>query len=79
MYYGGMSLGEIRRHCEQQYGTFPSRSTLYRWLSKFSRIAINEAKKYTPKVGDIWVADETVLKVEGKKLDRLKKVCGSGT
>lgn len=65
MWYGGMPLKEIRRHSEQQYKTFPSRSTLYRWLTRFTRIAVNEAKKYTPKVGDTWVADETVLKIGG--------------
>ena len=58
-YYGGMSLNAIRRHMNQQYGYAPSESTLYSWLTRFSKIAIKEAKEYKPDVGDVWVADET--------------------
>ena len=72
-YYRGMSLEKIRRHLDQQYGITPSKSTLYYWLIRFSKIAIEEAKKYKPEVGNVWVADETVLRVSGKKIDRLKK------
>jgi putative transposase len=64
-YYGGMSLGSIRRQFEQQHEESPSRSTLYRWLTRFSKIAIDEAEAYTPKVGSVWVADETALNVAG--------------
>lgn len=66
MWYGGMPLKEIKRHSEQQFNTFPSRSTLYRWLTRFTKIAVKEAKKHTPQVGDVWIADETVLKISGK-------------
>ncbi len=67
-YYGGMSLKEIKRHIGQLFRDFPSRSTIYRWLTKYTRVAINETRKHTPKVGDTWVADETVLKVKGQKM-----------
>ncbi len=73
MYYGGMSLNSIRRHLEQQYRNYPSDSTVYRWVVRFTKIAVEEAKKYKPEVGDVWVADETVLRIGGKKIDRLKK------
>jgi transposase-like protein len=43
-----------------------SRSSFNRWLSRFSEIAVNEAKKYRPKVGDVWLADECVLKIGGR-------------
>jgi len=68
MWYGGMPLKEIKRHSEQQFRTFPSRSTLYRWLARFTKIATKEAEKHTPNVGDVWVADETVLKIGGNKV-----------
>jgi len=68
MYYGGMSLNSIRRHLDQQYGYRPSESTLYEWLTRFSKIAIKEAKDYKPNVGDVWIADETVLKIGGDKI-----------
>lgn len=68
LYYGGMSLNAIRRHMTQQYGYAPSESTLYDWLTRFSELAVKEAKKHKPDVGDVWVADETVLKIGGKNV-----------
>src|SRR4030042_214576 len=66
MYYEGMSLNAIRRHLEQMYHNYPSDSSVYDWVTKFSEEAIKEAEKYKPDVGDVGVADETVLKIEGK-------------
>jgi transposase-like protein len=68
MYYGGMSLNAIRRHIDQQYGYRPSESTLYEWLTRFSKKAIDKAKDYKPEVGDVWIADETILKIGGDKI-----------
>jgi putative transposase len=67
-YYGGMSLKELRRQFEQQHNKTLSRSSFDRWLAKFSKIAVSEASKYHPKVGDTWIADETVLKIGGKNI-----------
>ena len=67
-YYTGSSLGDIRGYIEQQTGNSPSKSTVYSWIVRFSKIAIDEANKYTPEVGDTWVADETVLKIGGRKV-----------
>jgi putative transposase len=67
-YYTGSSLRDIRGYMEQQTGNRPSKSTVYSWIVRFSKIAIDEANKYTPQVGDTFVADETVLEVEGKKV-----------
>jgi transposase-like protein len=50
MYYRGMSINDIRDHISQTYGLYPSHSTIYEWIKKYSQIAINEANKYTPKV-----------------------------
>lgn len=67
-YYGGMSLNAICRHLEQQYETSFTDAGIYNWLIRFTKDAIKEAKKHTPEVGKVWVADETVLKVGGKKI-----------
>jgi transposase-like protein len=67
-YYGGMSLKELKRQFEQQHNQALSRSSFDRWLAKFSKIAITEVEKYHPKVGDKWIADETVLKIGGKNV-----------
>jgi len=65
-YYGGMSLNAICRHLEQQYETSFTDAGIYTWLIRFTKDAIKEAKKHTPDVGKVWVADETVLKIGGK-------------
>jgi transposase-like protein len=61
MHYEGMSLAEIRRNFIQQDGNYVSKVTPYNWEQRFTEIAIKEAKKYHPKVGDDWQADETVI------------------
>ncbi len=68
MFYEGMSLNGIRRHLEQTYNNYPSDSTVYLWIVKFTKVAVAAAKDYKAQVGDIWIADETVLKVEGKNV-----------
>jgi transposase-like protein len=64
-YFDGQSLNEICRNIEQQYGYKPNNSTIYRWVEEFTDRAIKETKDIHPKVGDVWIADETVIKVGG--------------
>ncbi|HEY82071.1 MAG TPA: DDE-type integrase/transposase/recombinase [Dehalococcoidia bacterium] len=68
MYYEGMSLNAIRRHLWQMHKNYPSDSTVYEWLVRFSKDAIKRAREYKPEVGDVWVADETVLNIGGQKV-----------
>lgn len=67
-YYGGMSLNAIKRHLEQQYETGFTDAGIYNWLIRFTKDAIKEARKHTPSVGDVWVADETVIKIGGQNV-----------
>ncbi|MFC1991940.1 transposase [Chloroflexota bacterium] len=64
MYYEGLSLLEIRRNLIQQHGDYISDATIFNWVNRFSKMAINEAKKYTPKVGGVWIADETFMRID---------------
>ena len=64
MYYEGQSLNSITRLLTQIYHSYPSDSTVYRWISRFTKQAIDEVKAYKPNVGDTWVADETVLSLD---------------
>jgi len=66
MYYRGVSIDDIRTHLEQQYDNYPSDSTVYEWVTRFSNEATSKAREYKPDVGDVWIADETVLKIGGK-------------
>lgn len=68
MYYEGMSLNAIRRHFQQEYGTMPSSSTVYEWIEKYTPIAIKAFRDYHPEVGNVWIADETVLKIDGQNV-----------
>lgn len=61
MHYEGMSLAEIRRNFIQQDSNYISKVTPYNWEKRFTKLAIKEADKYKPKVGDQWQADETVV------------------
>jgi putative transposase len=61
MHYEGMSLAEIRRNFIQQDGNYISKVTPYNWEKRFTKLAIREADKYKPKVGDVWQCDETVI------------------
>jgi transposase-like protein len=66
MFYEGMSLNAIRRQLQQQYSVYPSDSTVYGWIQRYTRLAVNKADTCKPQVGEVWVADETVIKVNGK-------------
>ena len=68
MFYEGQSLNSITRLQTQLYGSYPSDSTIYRWVSRFTKKAVKESKEYRPDVGSVWVADETVLKLDGKNV-----------
>ena len=68
MYYEGMSLAEIRRNLIQQDNNYISRISAYNWVERFTELAVKEAKKHNPDVGSIWIADETVIDIDGKNI-----------
>lgn len=68
MYYEGMSLMEIRRNLIQQHNDYISDATIYNWVRRFSKPVIMEANKYKPDVGGVWVADETMIELDGKNI-----------
>jgi len=68
MYYEGMSLREVRRNFIQQYNDYISDVTVLNWVNRFSDLAVKESEKYKPNVGDIWIADETMIDLDGKNI-----------
>ncbi|MBI4379180.1 MAG: DDE-type integrase/transposase/recombinase [Nitrospinae bacterium] len=68
MYYEGMSIKAVRRHLLQEHNHAPSTATIYEWIMKFTQYATDSIKDYHPEVGDVWVADETVLKIDGQNV-----------
>ncbi|MBM3143262.1 MAG: IS6 family transposase [Chloroflexi bacterium] len=67
MYYSGISLDGIQRNLKQQYGNDLSEMTIHNWLLRFTREAVLKAMKFKPKVGNVWLADETMVDIMGQK------------
>jgi len=67
-YFGGMPLDAIQRHLQQQFNVYYSEMGIYNWVKRFSKEAVDRIKDFHPIVGDTFVADETMLKVGGKKV-----------
>jgi putative transposase len=69
MFYEGMSIKAIRRNLQQEYGNMPSTATIYEWIQKYTQYATDSIEGYKPKkVGDTWIADETVIEIDGKNV-----------
>jgi putative transposase len=64
MFYDGLSIDAIRRQLNSQYQIYPSDSTVYDWVIRFTKAAVEKAQNINLHVGGIWVADETVLKLD---------------
>jgi len=75
MYYDGMSIKDIKGLLKQEHNSDPSKKTIYQWVDKYSAIAIKEAKDCHPKVGDTWIADETVLRIAGQNVWMYDIIC----
>ncbi len=67
-FYEGNSLQAICRNLHQTYNSYVTDAAVYYWITKFTKIAIARIEGITPVVGDIWVADETVLDIGGENI-----------
>jgi transposase-like protein len=66
MYYSGMSVNDICTTLKQEHNYYPSNSVVYKWIDKYTPLAIKHFQNYHPPVGDIWIADETMLNLDGE-------------
>lgn len=60
-YYNGHSINNIRGTIFQKYHYSPSSSVVWKWVNKYSNLAIINFADCHPRVGNIWTADETVV------------------
>lgn len=67
-YDGGSSVRAIGRHILAETGSTPSTATIYEWIQKYTEYITDSIKDYHPKVGNKWIADETIVKVGGHNL-----------
>ena len=66
MFYENKPICSIRRYMEQKYNSYPSFSTIYRWIIRFTKLGIEKTAACRPAIGDVWIAAETPLKVNGE-------------
>jgi putative transposase len=66
MYYTGMSITDIRNHLKQEYNYYPSKSIVFNWVNKYTDLARKQFQDSHPEVGDTWIADETMLDLDGQ-------------
>lgn len=67
LYYKGLSLRNIKNHLWQIYGISKSVSTIHRWIVKLLSLLREALENTKPKLGDKWLGDETIVKVNGKE------------
>jgi putative transposase len=65
-FYEGMSERDIRNKFIP-YNDYISTGSIYNWIYRFTDLALKEADKYTPKVGDKWICDETYVRIDKSK------------
>ena len=70
-YFKGMSLNQIRDNLDQQYHDRPSDAAVYKWVTRYSKLLVDEANRHPPHLGDTWQADEMVVRVAGGKGNKL--------
>lgn len=66
-YYDGMSINAIRRNLKSQYDVYPSSATVFEWVNKYTRKVVNDTKTLKPKVGSVWIADESYVRIDQRK------------
>ena len=68
LYFKGVSLRKIKDHLKQFYSFEVDHSTIYRWIRKFTKMLSSFTNTFEPKTGEIWHADEQMIKSQGKHI-----------
>jgi len=66
-YYNGMSCGRIAHTFSDMRNVDIPKSTIWRWIIKYSEIVNNFVLFFEPSLSDVWVADETVVDIWGEQ------------
>ena len=64
MFYESASLAKIQRQIRHDTDITVDRSTIYRWIVKYTRKASHMLGGVVPRIGSVIVADETVIKLK---------------
>lgn len=66
-YYNGMSYRGIAHTFEDLAEYDLPKSTIYRWVLKYSRLVNDYVLSLHPELSDVWLADETMIDIWGQK------------
>jgi len=66
-FYTGSSVNDIRETLYQEHGYKPSKSIVWKWIIKYTDLAVDNFKDYHPQVGNIWAGDETMVDLDGQR------------
>lgn len=67
-YYDGLSYRDIQRRVETNHGFTPSTATLYEWVRDYTIKVTKLTDDFKANTGNTWVADEMVVKIDGKNV-----------
>ncbi|MBN1643419.1 MAG: IS1 family transposase [Dehalococcoidales bacterium] len=67
-YYEGMSIGAIQKQINQEHGAYYAESSIYNWVMRFSKQAIERAESFHPQAGDSWLVCEAILVIGQRQL-----------
>ncbi len=65
LFYDSLSVAEISQNLVSIFNEFVSPSTIYRWVMQYSQEAIKLLSQYKAKLSDLWVVDETFIRIGG--------------
>ncbi len=66
-YYNGMSCNKIAHTFNDMNGLDMPKSTIWRWIIKYSEKVNNFVMFFEPYLSDVWVADETAVDIWGEQ------------
>jgi len=66
LYYNGMSYRNVRNTFDDLTGQAIAKKTLWKWVIRFSALVSDHIRTLRPQLGDVWIADETVIRVRGE-------------
>lgn len=67
LYFKGVSLRKIKHHLKQFYDFDIDHSTIYRWITHFTKMIDSYVEKLTPDSSGMWNVDEQAIKSKGKQ------------
>jgi putative transposase len=66
LYFEGLSVRKVANQLQEILGANVGRSTVYRWVNYYGRVAAAWMDSNIVMTGDRWHIDETVIKINGK-------------